>query len=383
MNFLLSPEQESIRRAADEFAKGEFKREIALEHELNHRFPIDLLRKAASLGFIGIHYPEKYGGQGYGLLENVLVTEAFCKQDSGLGIALTNADVASSPILLFGKEEHKEKYLPLLATGKAISSIAFTEPDHGSDITCLTTQAIKRNGEYIINGVKIFITNGPISDFFVVLCQTDMEVSPSYRGQSMILVEKGMKGFTVTECGEKMGNKMVPTGELAFSDVRVPASFIVGEENRGFYQAMRVLEEIRIRIAGQALGIAQGAFERTVSYLKSRRQFGKRLGEFQVLRHRLAKMKVKIETARLLVYKAAWVHDMKLPDEGISAMAKSYASRVAHEVVDEAIQMHGGYGYMLEYDLERFYRDARLLEIYGGTTEIQNEKIAKGILGEY
>jgi|YelNatPaOPRAMG01_1025707.scaffolds.fasta_scaffold29546_3 alkylation response protein AidB-like acyl-CoA dehydrogenase len=380
MDFLFTTEQETIKMAAEEFARGEFKKEIALQHEIDHSFPFEILKKAAALGFIGIHYPEKYGGQGYGLLEAILIIEAFCKQDSGLGIALTNVDVASSAILMFGREEQKERYLPDLARGKAISSIAFTEPDHGSDITFLNTQAEKKADSFVINGVKTFITNGPICDFVLVLCQTDTKASPSYRGQSMIIVEKGVKGFTVTDCGEKMGNRMVPTGEISFSDAVVPIDFLVGQENRGFYQAMKVLQELRIRIAAQAVGVAQGAFERTVAYLRSRRQFGRRLGEFQILRHRLAEMKTKIETAKLLVYKAAWAFDRRIGDDEVSLMAKSYASRVACEVVNEAIQMHGGYGYMLEYELERFYRDARLLQIYGGTTEIQNERIGKGIL---
>lgn len=382
MDFTLSKEQEEIRKAAAAFAKGEFDKEIALDHERGHTFPKEIWKKACGLGFIGIHFPEKYGGQDYGVMENTLVVEAFCRQDSGLGIALSVADFSTEIILRCGTEEQKEKYLIPITRGEAISSGGFTEPDHGSDITYMNTSAVKVGGEYVINGVKTFITNGTISDFVIVLCQTNPEARPSYRGQSAIIVERGTHGFSTADVGEKMGIKMTSTGELSFNEVRVPASNLVGEENRGFYQVLEFFDESRIEIAAQALGIAQGAFDRAIAYTRERSQFGKKLSEFQVTQHKLADMATFIETARLIVYKAAWNCDRGKIDPMLTSMAKMYAGRAAVEVADEAIQLFGGYGYMLEYEVERFYRDAKIMEIYEGTKEIQKNTIASALLGK-
>jgi alkylation response protein AidB-like acyl-CoA dehydrogenase len=378
--FVLNSEQQAIQRAAQEFAQGEFDKDIALEHERNHSFPYDLWKKACELGFVGIHYPEEYGGQAYGVLENVLVTEAFCRQDSGLGIALSHADSAAEMILRYGNQEQKERYLTLITKGEAVSSGAFTEPDHGSDLTTVDTTAVREGDAFVINGSKIFITNGPIADFIVVLCQTNPAAQPTYHGQSIIIVEKNTPGYTSGDVGEKMGTRMTPTGELSFNDVRVPTSNIVGEEGEGFYQALKVFEEIRIEIAAQGVGIAQGAFDRALAYVKQRKQFGKRLDQFQSVQHKLAELVTKIETARLITYKAAWSMDEGVNDPMLTSMAKMYAARVAVEVADEAIQLLGGYGYMLEYEVERFYRDARILEIYGGTQEIQKNTIARELI---
>jgi alkylation response protein AidB-like acyl-CoA dehydrogenase len=331
---------------------------------------------------MGIHFPEKYGGQEYGIFENALVVEEFCRQDSGIGIALSLADFLSEIILRFGSEQQKEKYLIPITEGKAISSGGITEPDHGSDITFMDTTATKEGDEYIINGVKTFITNGTTSDFVMVLCQTDPEAKPTYRGQSVIIVDTETPGYTTADVGEKMGAKMSPTGELSFNNVRVPVSNLVGQENRGFYHVLEFFDESRIEIAAQALGIAQGAFDRALAYTKERTQFGKKLAEFQVTQHKLADMAAKIETARLIVYKSGWNFDQGNIDPKLTSIAKMYAGRVAVEVADEAIQLFGGYGYMLEYEVERFYRDAKLTEIYEGTREIQKNTIASALLGK-
>jgi len=383
MEFKLDKEQEAIQKAAQEFAKGEFDKEIALEHERNHTFPLEIWKKACELGFMGIHYPEKYGGQEYGVFENVLVVEEFCRQDSGIGVALSLADFSSEVILRFGNDQQKEKHLIPLTKGEAISSGGFTEPDHGSDITLMDTTAIKKGDEYIINGVKTFITNGTISDFAMVLCQTDFEVKPPYRGQSVIIVEKGTPGYSTADVGEKMGIKMTSTGELSFNDVRVPVSNLVGQENKGFYHVLEFFDESRIEIAAQALGIAQGAFDRALAYSKERTQFGKKLAQFQVTQHKLADMAAKIELASLIVYKSAWNFDQGKIDPKLTSIAKMYAARTAVEVADEAIQLLGGYGYMLEYEVERFYRDAKITEIYEGTKEIQKNTIASSLLGKF
>ncbi|MBN1102166.1 MAG: acyl-CoA/acyl-ACP dehydrogenase [Deltaproteobacteria bacterium] len=382
MDFRLNKEQEAIQKAARDFAKGEFDKEVALEHERGHKFPTEIWKKACDLGFIGIHYPERYGGQEYGIMENTLVVEEFCRQDSGLGIAVTLSDFASEIILRFGSEEQKEKYLIPVTKGEALSSGGFTEPDHGSDITLMNTAAVKDGGDYVINGVKTFITNGTISNFVLVLCQTDDQVTPTYRGQSVILVERGTPGFSSADVGEKMGIRMTSTGELSFNNVRVPVSNLVGKENKGFYQVLEFFDESRVEIAAQALGIAQGAFDRALAYTKERSQFGKKLAQFQATQHKLADMATKIETARLIVYRAAWNYDKGVIDPKLTSMAKMYAGRVAVEVADEAIQLHGGYGYMLEYEVERFYRDAKIMEIYEGTKEIQKNTIASALLGK-
>jgi alkylation response protein AidB-like acyl-CoA dehydrogenase len=383
MDFKLNKEQESIQKAAREFAKGEFDKDIALEHEKIHTFPRAIWKKACELGFLGIHFPEKYGGQEYGIFENALVVEEFCRQDSGIGIAVSLADFASEIILRHGTEEQKQKYLLPLTRGEALSSGGFTEPDHGSDITFMNTGAVKSGSGYVVNGVKTFITNGTISNYAIVLCQTDPEAKPSYRGQSTIIVDTDTPGYTRSDVGEKMGIKMTSTAELSFNDVKVSLSNLVGTENKGFYQVLEFFDESRIEIAAQALGIAQGAFDRALAYVKERSQFGKKLAAFQVTQHKLADMITKIETARLVVYKAGWNFDQGAIDPKLTSIAKMYAGRVAVEVADEAIQMHGGYGYMLEYDVERFYRDAKIMEIYEGTKEIQKNTIASALLGKF
>jgi alkylation response protein AidB-like acyl-CoA dehydrogenase len=383
MDFKLNKEQEAIQKAAREFAKGEFDKELVLEHERAHRFPEAIWKKACGLGFVGIHFPERYGGQDYGILENALVVEEFCRQDSSIGIALSLADFSSEIILRFGSEDQKERYLIPIARGESISSGGFTEPDHGSDITLMDTTAIKEGDEYRINGVKTFITNGTIGDFAMVLCQTDFEAKPSYRGQSVIIVEKDTPGYATADVGEKMGIKMTSTGELSFNDVRVPAANLVGQENRGFYQVLEFFDESRVEIAAQALGIAEGAFDRALAYCKERTQFGKKLTQFQVTQHKLADMAAKIELVNLIVYKSAWNFDQGRIDPKLTSIAKMYAARTAVEVADEAIQLLGGYGYMLEYEVERFYRDAKITEIYEGTKEIQKNTIASSLLGKF
>jgi alkylation response protein AidB-like acyl-CoA dehydrogenase len=382
MDFELTDEQRDIQRAAREFAQGEFDKEVALELERDHAFPKSIWKKACELGFIGIHFPETYGGQGLGIMENTLVVEEFCRRDSGIGIALSLADFSSEVVLRFGNETQKRKYLPPVTRAKAISAGAYTEPDHGSDITRLSTIAIRRGGEFVINGTKTFTTNGTLADHFVVLCQTDPDADPPYRGMGTILVEKGTPGFEATELGDKMGIRMTSTAELSFSDVRVPVENLIGQENRGFYQVLEFFDESRIEIAAQALGIAQGAFERALAYAKERRQFGQRIVDFQVTQHKLADMCTKLETARLLTYKAAWNFDRGRIDPLLTSMAKMYAGRVGVEVSDEAIQIFGGYGYITEYEVERFYRDAKIMEIYEGTREIQKNTIASSLIGK-
>jgi len=246
----------------------------------------------------------------------------------------------------------------------------------------MATTALKQGDSFVINGTKTFITNGTFADFFVVLCQTDSNAKPSYRGQCTILVEKGTKGLEATEITPKMGIRMTSTVELSFNDVKVPLTHLLGKENKGFYQVLEFFDESRIEIAAQALGIAQGAFDRALDYAKQREQFGKKLVDFQITQHKLADMATKIETARLLVYKVAWNYDQKRIDPKLTSMAKMFSAKTAVEVADEAIQIFGGYGYMTEYEVERFYRDAKITEIYEGTKEIQKNTIASALIGK-
>ncbi|MHC1579751.1 MAG: acyl-CoA dehydrogenase family protein, partial [Candidatus Alkanophagales archaeon] len=273
MDFELTEEQREVKNAAREFAEREFTRELALECEEQGRFPYELWRKAAELGFIGINIPEEYGGQGMGLLEKVLVLEEFFRADPSLGFIYITT-FGSELILNNGTEEQKRKYVTPVARGEAIMGMAVTEPEHGSDITKLDTVAVKDGDEWVINGTKTFISNGPIADWLVVVCQTDPEAKPPYRGQSMFIVETDADGFEAVELRGKMGMRIVKTGELYFRDVRVPEENLLGELNRGFYQLLGMLNETRICLAARCVGIAQGALERSVRYAKQRKQFG-------------------------------------------------------------------------------------------------------------
>lgn len=382
MDFELSKSQKEIQKAAREFAKGEFDKQLAMELEKKHQFPEKIWKKAAELGFIGIHFPEKYEGQGLGVTENILVAEEFCRMDSGIGAAVILGSFAAENILRFGSDDLKEKFLPKVALGEMLCGGCFTEPDHGSDITRMNTTAEKEGDTWIINGVKTFITNGSLASFFTVLCQTDQEVNPSHRGQSLFLVEADRSGVNANEIGDKMGVRMMSTAEVTFKDVRVPSGNLIGEEGKGFYHVLEFFDESRILIAAQALGTAQGAFDRALNYIKQREQFGKKIGQFQVSQHKIADMATKIELARLVTYKAAWNFDQGRMDPKLTSMAKMYAARTAVEVADEAIQLLGGYGYMLDYEVERFYRDAKITEIYEGTKEIQKNTIASALLGK-
>lgn len=382
MDFELNREQKAIQKAARDFAEGEFDREYALECDKTHRFPVEAYKKACELGLIGVHFPEEYGGQGYGVLEQVLVVEALCRKDPGLGIAHHLRSFGSEIILHWGTEEQKRKILPGVTSGRIVTAAAFTEPDHGSDISDLDTVAVRDGGEWVINGVKTFITNGLDANFMTVLAKTDPSARPSYRGLTMLLVDTAQPGYEATDLGDKMGQKMMATTEVSLKNVRAPLSQVVGKENKGFYQTLEFFDEARVVIAAQALGGAQAAFERALAHVKQRRQFGRRLADFQVTQHKIADMATKIETARLLTYKAAWTIDNKGINPSLTSMAKYYAARAATEVAEEAVQLFGGYGYFLDNDVERIYRDIRVTEIYEGTKEIQKNTIASLLLGK-
>jgi alkylation response protein AidB-like acyl-CoA dehydrogenase len=382
MDFELNKTQKDIQKAVRDFVKGEFDKDLAYELEKKHEFPRKIWKKACDLGLIGVHYPEAYSGQGLGSLEDILVVEELCRGDSTIGSAVALSSFASELIMHYGTDEQKEKYLPAVAEGEMLSAGAFTEPDHGSDITYMNTTAVRDGDEWVVNGGKTFITNGGLAGFYNVLCQTDPDAKPGYRGQSLILVEADREGLSTTDVGDKMGIRMMATAEVIFKDVRVPAKNLIGEEGKGFYHVLHFFDESRIQVAAQALGTAQGAYDRALAYVKQREQFGKKIAQFQVTQHKLADMATKIELARLITYKAAWNFDQGRIDPKLTSMAKMYAARTAVEVADEAIQLLGGYGYMTEYEVERFYRDAKITEIYEGTKEIQKNTIASALIGK-
>ena len=381
MDFKLTEEQIEIKKAVREFCEKEFTRELAERCDKLEEFPRELHKKAAELGFVGIHLPEEYGGGGYGVLENVLVVEEMCRIDCTLGTAIMASDLGCEMILRYGSEEQRERYLPRITSGEAVSAVAITEPARGSAISeRLDTTAVKQGGEWVINGTKTLITNAPVASFFVTLCQTDTAVEPPYRGQSLFIIDAGLTGVDVTPIEGKMGIRSALTGELSLSDVRLPEDSLLGELNRGFYHVMNWFNTSRVEIAAQAVGIAQGALDRALRYAREREAFGKKIAEFQAIQHKLADMATKIEAARLLTYRAAWLVDRGEADPVASSMAKAFAARTAVEVTDEAIQVFGGYGYIAEYEVERYYRDAKITELYEGTREIQKNTIARFLL---
>jgi len=381
MDFKLNDEQKEITRAVREFCTKEFTPELALEMDQKEEFPMMLYKKAAQLGFTSMRIPQEYDGQGYGVLEDCLVVEEMCRADPGLGVAVSLGNLMVPDVLLkHGNEEQKKRYIPPLARGDNIAAAAFTEPEHGSDITRMDSTAKKDGSEWIINGAKEFITNATHADTFIILCQSDPNVQPSHRGQSLFLAEKGMCGLEATKLHGKMGIKPCVTGSLAMSDLKVPETHVVGELGKGFYYTLELFDGTRITVAAQAVGMAQGAFDRAVTYAKTRKQFGQPIINFQGISFKLAEMAMKIESARLMMYKAAWLYDKEKPNPVATSMAKAHASRMAMEVTDDAIQVFGGYGYLADYHVERFHRCAKITEIYEGTSEMQKYTIANYLM---
>ena len=381
MDFKLNDEQQEIKRAVRDFCTKEFTPELALEFDQKEEFPSSLYKKAAQLGFTSMRIPQEYDGQGYGVLEDCLIVEELCRADPGLGVAISLGNLMIPDLLLgHGNEEQKKKYIPPLAKGAKMAAAAFTEPEHGSDITRMDSTAKKDGSEWVINGAKEFITNATISDSFIILCQSDLNVQPTHKGQSIFLAEKGMCGLETTKLHGKMGIRPCVTGSLAMSDLRVPEKNVVGELGKGFYYTLGLFDGTRITVAAQAVGMAQGAFERALAYAKTRKQFGQAIINFQGIGFKLAEMAMKIESARLMMYKAAWLYDKEKPNPIATSMAKAHAGRIAMEVTDEAIQIFGGYGYLADYHVERFHRCAKITEIYEGTSEIQKLTIANYLM---
>jgi alkylation response protein AidB-like acyl-CoA dehydrogenase len=379
MDFDLTKEQQDIQKAAREFACGEFPAR-AQEFDRNETFDLDIWRKACELGFVGVFIDEAYEGAGLGFFEHCLITEEFWAVDAGMANAVVTATFGAELLGLFGTEEQKERYLPPLVRGEAIMGTAITEPDAGSDVTAATTTAVRDGDDYVINGSKTFITNGSIADRVLVFCQTDPENPDRHRRHSFFIVETDSPGFEANKLTGKLGIRANDTAELAFSNVRVAPSQLVGEEGRGFRQLMAFFNVTRLHICAMAVGIARAALEESTAHIKNRRQFGAPLASFQINQFKVAEMATKIRAARNLYYEAAWLADQGRIDHGLVAMAKWFSGEVAVRCADEALQMHGGYGYMDEYKVQRIYRDAKIVEIYEGTKEIEKIIVAKSVL---
>ncbi|MBB5355467.1 MULTISPECIES: acyl-CoA dehydrogenase [Anoxybacillus] len=375
MNFQLSEEHEMIRKMVRDFAKNEVA-PTAAERDEEERFDRDIFNKMAELGLTGIPWPEEYGGIGSDYLAYVIAVEELSKVCASTGVTLSaHISLASWPIYKFGTEQQKQTYLRALATGEKLGAYGLSEPGAGSDVSAMKTRAVKDGDHYVLNGSKVWITNGGEADIYVVFAVTDPE--KKHRGISAFIVEKGTPGFSIGKKEKKLGIRSSPTTELIFEDCRIPKENLLGEEGEGFKIAMMTLDGGRNGIAAQAVGIAQGALDAAVEYAKGRIQFGKPIAEQQGIAFKLADMATAIEAARLLTYQAAWLESNGLPYGKESAMAKLFAGDTAMKVTVEAVQIFGGYGYTKDYPVERFMRDAKITQIYEGTQEIQRIVISR------
>jgi alkylation response protein AidB-like acyl-CoA dehydrogenase len=380
VDFTLSKEQKDIQQAAREFALGEFLPEKAQEFDRNETFDPAIRKKACELGFVGVFIKEEHGGAGLGFLEHCLITEEFWAVDAGMGNAVITSSFGAELLQLFGTKEQKEKYLPPLVTGDSIIGTAITEPDAGSDVTSAITTAVLKGDEWVINGSKMFITNGTIADYLNVFCLTDPENPGRHQRHSFFLVETDRKGYQANKLHGKLGIRANDTAEVSFSDVRIPAHNLIGQQGNGFKQLMAFFNLTRLHICAMAVGIARAALEESINHIKKRHQFGVPLASFQGLQFKIAEMATMIRAARNLYYEAAWLTDVGKSDHALTAMAKWYSGQMAVKCADEALQMHGGYGYIDEYKVQRIYRDAKIVEIYEGTKEIEKTIVAKTLL---
>lgn len=387
MDFTLSKEHEMARQLFKDFAENEVK-PLAQEVDEEERFPRETVEKMAKYGFMGIPVPKEYGGQGCDILTYAMCVEELSKVCGTTGVIVSaHTSLCIDPILTYGTKEQKEKYLPDLASGRKIGAFGLTEPGAGTDAQGQQTKAVLEGDKWVLNGSKCFITNGKEADVYIVIAVTGkIEKRGKFLKEiSAFIVEKGTPGFTFGTKEKKMGIRGSSTYELIFTDCRIPKENLLGQQGKGFNIAMHTLDGGRIGIAAQALGLAEGALETTIAYVKERKQFGRSIAQFQNTQFQLADMATKVEAAKMLVYKAARKKDEYRKDSKISysveaAMAKLYAAEVAMEVTTKAVQLHGGYGYIREYDVERMMRDAKITEIYEGTSEVQRMVISSNLL---
>ncbi len=378
MNFELTEEQLSVQQAARDFAQNELLPGV-IERDNEQKFPAEQIKKMGELGFMGMMTDPKYNGGGVDSISYVLAMEEISKIDASASVCMSvNNSLVCWGIERFGSEEQKEKYLKKLTTGESIGAFCLSEPEAGSDATSQRTTAEDKGDHYLVNGTKNWITNGKSASVYIVIAQTHPE--KKHKGINALIVERGMPGFLVGKKEDKMGIRGSDTHSLMFTDVKVPKSNRIGDEGFGFSFAMTTLNGGRIGIAAQALGISAGAYELALKYSKERKAFGKHLSDHQAIQFKLADMATKIDAARLLVWQAAYLKDQKKDFVKAAAMAKLFASQIAQEVTTEAVQIHGGYGYVKEFHVERMMRDAKITQIYEGTTEIQKMVISRELL---
>ncbi|MFY9270987.1 MAG: acyl-CoA dehydrogenase [Candidatus Manganitrophaceae bacterium] len=378
MNLHLTEEQQMVLETVRAFVEKEVKA-VASTMDAASEFPRRLIQMLAEMGLMGAFIPAEYGGSGMDLLTYILVMEEISKGWASLGVIMTvNNSLVCDPLHRFGNEAQKQNYLVPLAQGRLLGCYALTEPSAGSDAGAIATQARKEGSDYVLNGTKLFITNGKNADVAIVYAVTDP--SRGKKGISAFIVEKTFPGFHVGKIEDKMGLRGSDTAELIFQECRVPSENLLGVENEGFKIALSTLDGGRIGIAAQAIGIAQGSLEEALTYAKARKQFGQAIAEFQAIQWMLADMKTEIDAARLLTHRAAWTRQQGKPVTLMAAEAKLYASEMANRVAYKAVQVFGGYGFIKDFPVERFYRDARITTLYEGTSEIQRMVIARHLL---
>ncbi len=379
MDFEFTKEQKDIAKAAREFAEKEFT-DRAEEFDRDETFDEALFKKAADLGFVGLFLGEQYGGAGLGIVEQCILQEEFAAVDLGIGVAITSASFGSEVIQQFGTEDQKTKYLPRIASGEAIMGCAFTEPDAGSDLAAASTSAVREGDELVVNGSKMFITNGTRADFLICLVVTDPDNPKRHKRHSMVIVETDRDGFETNRLHEKLGIRASDTAEIAFNNVRIPYSNLLGERGEGFAVATFCFNLNRIGVAAQALGLMRAAFAESVKHVKKRSVFGAPLSTYQATQFKLADMYTYIRAGRGMVYEAAWRIDQGKTDHALVAATKAFCGQMAVRCADMALQLQGGYGFLGESKVSRIYRDAKITEIYEGTTEIEKLIVAKTIL---
>lgn len=380
MNFSLTEDQLMLRTMVRDFAEKELE-PIAAEIDEAEIFPAESVRKAAELGLTGIGYPEKYGGSGGGAIEQVITFEEVARVCAATAVVIiASNELTGHPIYVHGNDEQRQRYLTPLLKGEKLGAFGLTEAGAGSDVASMVTTAKRKNGGYILNGNKLFITNGAEADIIVTFATLDR--SQGYRGVTAFIVEKGTPGFSVGKHEHKLGIRASSTAELVFEDCFVPGENMLGGEGRGFRIALESIDSSRIGIAAQAVGIAQGAFDKSLEYAKERQQFGEPIANFQAIQWMLADMATQIDAARLLTYRAAYLKDQGMEFVKEASMAKVFAAETAMSITTKAIQVHGGYGYTKDYPVERYFRDAKITEIYEGTSEMQRMTIARQLLRE-
>ncbi len=378
MDYLLTDEQRELRALARDIARNTVAPQ-AEYYDRHDEFPWEIVKVFAQADLFRVFIPEEYEGLGMGCLELCLVVEELSRACAGIALAYAGTDLGTEPLIVMANDEQKKKYLPRIAAGKSLAAFALTESGAGSDAASVRTRAVRDGGDYVLNGTKQWITNGGEAEIYAVIASTDPDRGP--RGLSAFIVEKGTKGFEFGKKEDKLGIRASATRELIFQDCRVPAANLLGKEGMGFITVMRTFDRTRPGVAAQAVGIAQGALDHAVRYSKERRQFGQPVSSFQGLQFMLADMAMKVEAARALTYATARMIDAGVKDVSrYSAECKTFASDVAMEVTTNAIQVFGGYGYMREYPVEKYFRDAKITQIYEGTNQIQRLVIARALL---